>query len=542
MSFAHCIRAAAKRTGALAIFTLFIAGSLSSLAAKPPVPGVRLPLQPLGFPGYTVAMMHAGASMATVHLLDSTHLLFTFSLRSLVPRLVGDDENDSDRLVAAEVVEIPSGKVLARTEWHLHDHGRYLWSVGQGVFVLRSGDDLSTFAPLHGLAAGTAFQRVPLPHRPGHPEIVTGSPDGQIVMLQIQRKNAEEADAGDEQPRRKHTVIEFYRILPPKSPKNPIELVPAGAIGSPGLLHLALDGDGYLWAEDARRNHWEVTFDEYEGKGQDLIAVNSSCSPRLELLSRSEFVVLACGMTDEAQTLSAYGFDGHENWREALGEALQPPTFVTAPAVGRFAMSRLTASSGGPPISGMHTDDATLNQEIRVYGTESGDLLLSVLCTPVLRSPENFDLSADGRTLAVLGRESINLYTLADLSTRDRKDLADVQSMVPPEAHGPVVLRRITRPAVAEQAVSSEETTAPQAPLPSPADAAVVDSSGPTAAATGGSDVSRTKAAAPAVQPTARKAEQAEAAGDAQGGSRKPPTLLAPGETPEFKGPDGNPK
>ncbi|MGI4831314.1 MAG: hypothetical protein ACRYFU_24505, partial [Janthinobacterium lividum] len=249
-----------------------------------------------------------------------------------------------------------------------------------------------------------------------------------------------------------------------------------------------------------------------------------------------------------AQMLSAYGFDGHENWREVFGEPLQPPTFIAAPAVGRFAMSRLTASSQGPPIGGVATDDATLNQEIRVYGTESGDLLLNVLCAPVVRSTENFDLSADGRTLAVLGRDSINLYTLPELTARDRKDLVEVQAMLPPESHGPVNLRRITRPVVAEQAVASEETTAPQPPLPNPTDAAVVGSAGPLAT-TGGSDVSRPKAAAlsPAKATDSGQARgQGPVNGDpvaeADGVPRKPPTLLTPGETPEFKGSNSNPK
>lgn len=531
------------------LLTLLLSASgLSAPAAKPPVPSLRLPLGALGFPGYTVAMMHAGASMATVHLLDKSHLLFTFSLRTLVPRLPGDDDNDSDRLVAGEVIEIPTGKILARTQWHLHDHGRYLWSVGHGVFVLRSGDDLSTFAPMRGLGNGTAFQRTALPHRPGHPELVTGSPDGEIVMLELQHQSEQEEASRDEQPKRKHTVIEFYRIEVPKVAADPVELKSAGVVGSPGLLHLALDGDGYLWAEDGRRNHWSVLFDEYEGKAQDLVAVDSSCSPRMELMSRGEFLLMSCGLNDAAQMLSAYGFDGHENWREVFGESLQPPTFVAAPMVGRFAMSRLTASGGGPPIAGMANDDATLVQEVRVYGTESGDLLLDVPCSPVLRSPENFDLSADGRTLAVLGRDSINLYTLPELTARDRKDLVEVQAMLPPESHGPVNLRRITRPIVAEQAVASEETTAPQPPLPNPADAAVVGVGGPLPT-TGGSDVSRAKPAVAVAgqgtspsQGTGHGPVNGDAVGDADGTPRKPPTLLTPGETPEFKGTSNNPK
>ncbi len=505
--------------------------SLTAGAAKPPVPAVRIPLADLGFPGYRVALMHAGASMATVHLLDKTHLLFTFGIRALVPRLPGDDAKDDDRIVGAEIIQIPTGKILERTEWHLHDHGRYLWNVGHGLFVLRSGDELSTFAPLHGLATHTSFERVSLPHRPGHPELVTGSPDGNIITVELQRKEDPDAEDVGDQPRHKHTTVEFFRILAPESPEQPMQLRGAGAIGSPALLRLALDGDGYLWAEDKERSRWAVSFNEYGGKGQDLATVDSSCNPRLELLSRGEFAVVTCSGNDDSQMLSAYGFDGHENWREPLhGESLQPPTITAAPEGGRFAMSRLLASSSGSPLHTPGLDDGTLSQEIRVYGTESGDLLFSLQCTPVLRTPENFDLSPDGRSLAVLGSDSINLYALPELTANDRKELAEAQAMTPPVNTGPVVLRRITRPIAAETpAIAAEETTAPQPATEAPVVAAP-DVAGGAASSDSG------PAAAPAASPSpAIAAGKTSSNGDATPSPRKPPTLLAPGEAAEYK-------
>ena len=106
-------------------------------------------------------------------------MLFTYSLRSLVPRVPGEEANDSARQVAAVLLEVPSGKVLARTKWRLHDHGQYLWNVGRGVVVVRSGSELSFIAPLEAsLDAGEPLRRYALPHRPGVPVAVQGSPDG----------------------------------------------------------------------------------------------------------------------------------------------------------------------------------------------------------------------------------------------------------------------------------------------------------------------------------------------------------------------------
>ncbi len=535
------------------IAALLFAYAAGSPAETPPKPAVRVPLNELGFPGYAVSLFHAGASMATVHVLDGSHLMFTYSLRSLVPRLPGDDANDTDRQVAAVLIEVPSGKVLARTKWHLHDHGRYLWSVGGGVFVVRTGSDLSVVAPLQGLAAGAEpFRRYPLPHRPGLPVMIEGSPDGKIVTVELESEK--QAAAGDEATngtrKRKHYTVEFFRLTPGPSLKDPIGVAGAGAVGSPGLLRLPIDGDGYLWAEDGQRGKWTVSFNEFGGKQEKLAPVLSSCHPRLSLLSRSQFLAETCRGSDQEPMLAAYGFDGHENWQEQFGEALQPPTIALAPGAGRFAMSRLLASSGGAPVSGLANDDP-ISQEIRVYQTESGDMLLHVHCVPAVRSAENFDLSPDGKTLAVLGPETLDLYRLPELSARDRKDLAEAQAMTPPEGTGSVLLAHITRPIETSQEVDGGgDVAAASTPAAAPVivGAPAVAPASSVSASPGAGRVS-SPAAAPETSGRAAAMQGSGglaagiAGGDAVGDApRKPPSLLKPGEAPEFKGQSGAPK
>ena len=552
---------AATRQGWHLGAVLLICLGARAVAERPPVPALRIPLEQLGFPGYPVALLHAGASMATVHLLDRTHVLFTFSLRSLVRRLPDEGESDTGRMVAGEIVELPSGKVLARTEWRLRDHGRYLWSAGQGLFVLRSGRELSVFAPLRGLEHGKAFERIALPHRSGTPELIESSPDGKILTVQLQHPEEErnETAEGDEQSRRKRTTIEFYRLSesePEKSepekgqpekrepekrpsergqPDHLVQVQHAGVIGAPGFLRLSVDGDGYLWAEEQRHNAWAVSFNEYEGKPQSLAQVDSTCAPTLRLLSRSEFATLSCGAGDGSR-LASFGFDGHLNWDEPLDATLQAPTFATAPLAGRFALSRVyadsTAAAAAAPLGGV-------GEEIRVYGNESGDLLLRVNCAPVERTAENFDLSADGRTLAVLGSKSLDLYTLPELNAHDLKAMAEVEGMRPPEAHGPVVLRRITRP-IHEGSNETEETVHEEgeSAIPDAVQPAEVVAGGGSAAGSGqtvgSSEGSPSRQRSDALDPRAEPA-----AADAP---RKPPTLLNPGESPQFKPPGGAPQ
>ncbi len=525
-----------QRSFAALLLAIVAWQTTSAHAETPAKPALRLPLAGLGFPGYAVSLLHAGASMATVHALDSSHVLFTYSLRSLVPRLPGDDVNDSDREVAAVLVETPSGKVLARTKWHLHDHGRYLWSVGRGVFVVRVGSDLSVLAPLQQLqAGGEPFRRFALPHRPGLPVLVAGSPDGRMLMAELESERPAAAnDENEAAHKRKHYVMEFFRLNVGETSATQIKIEGAGAVASPVLLRLAMDGDGYLWAEDAQRGKWTVSFNEFGGKQQRIAPVLSSCSPRLSLLSRSEFLVETCRGSEQQPMLAAFGFDGHENWQEPFGETLQPPTLAMAPNAGRFAMSRLVASSDGAPVSGLANGDP-LAQEIRVYQTGSGDLLLRVPCAPAVRSAENFDLAPDGTFLVVLGSQTLDLYRLPELSAKDRKDLAEAQTMTPPVGSGPVVLAGITRPIAAPESVGGGETVRAadeetgkltQAPVAAPAKA-------PAAGTLPASHSSGSQAAS---------AVAASEAGDAPAAARKPPTLLKPGESPDFKGQTGTPQ
>jgi hypothetical protein len=527
-----------------AVLTCGLGPGLVVHAEAPPKPAFRVPLKELGFPGYVTSLMHVGASVAGVHMLDDSHALFTYSMRSLVPRLPGDDANDTDRQVGAVLVELPSGKVLARTKWHLHDYGQYLWSLRGGNFVVRSGSELSLIAPLQSLAAGDdPFLRIALPHRNGHPEMVVGSPDGKVITVELSSA-AEPGPEDDGMARkRKHYTLEFFRLRSLAKGVLP-EISGAGAVGSPVPLHLPLDGDGYLWAEDGERGKWSVTFNEFGGKQQRITSLLSSCHPRLDLLSRSQFLAETCRGSDQRPMLAAYGFDGHENWEEEFGEALQPPMLKLAPEAGRFALSRLSASTGGGGTSSGSTlaGDDTVGQELRVYQTESGDLLFHLQCVPAMRSSENFDLSPDGRTLVLLGPETLDFYKLPELSAKDRKELAEVQTMTPPMGAGPVLLTRITRPIAAPE----EPAGRPAPDLGADRGERAAQTSEPSGKGTVETQAGASSAGEPRAGMVAADVGRVSAApaggAPAETEARKRPTLLNPGEHPEFKGQSSNPQ
>jgi hypothetical protein len=101
----------------------------------------------------------AGSSMLTVDFVDKDHLLITFGVRRLMKREPDPPPDDDDRTVGAVLVELPSGKVLARTEWRLHDRWQYLWNLGHGRFLLRVRDSLTILAPMEAANRDDAFGR-----------------------------------------------------------------------------------------------------------------------------------------------------------------------------------------------------------------------------------------------------------------------------------------------------------------------------------------------------------------------------------------------
>jgi hypothetical protein len=505
-------------------------------------PWAQVSLDSIGFPGVSASFLQIGASMLTVHILDDSHLLVTFSTRDLVPRLADDPKTDDDRMVAAEIVDLPSGKVAARTVWHMHDHARYLWKLGDGRFLVRIGNRLSTMMPLANLNSKDPFERTVFPDQQYRPSVVVVSPGGRLVTLESVvsyvnpdgRAEALLGDVGADRPVT-HTVVQFFRMSDVQRPESAgggssLQVVAAGVVTAAEPVVLPVDGDGYLWAEETANSVWSMSFNEFGGKAIDLGNVRSSCIPRLQMVSRAEFLALTCQGTDSNVKMASYGLDGRETWEEGMGD-LSAPIFAFAPAAARFAMSRATV--GVPSLTvGSSGDQGTVaQQEVRVYQNASGDLLLKVDCSPIFKSGENFDLSSDGLMAAVVRKGAIAAYKLPAPGKEDREDMLEVAKFAPPPADGRVSLTRLT----AEVAKGGAGAAAASA-------AATADGKAGTAAVgqTAGGQVEPMPTAgrgAPGSQgviaTAALRSAEPNIAGVA-GAARKPPTLLKPGEKPEF--------
>jgi len=507
---------------------------LARAADKQPVPWVRISLVKLGFPGVSPGFLNVGASVLTVNFLDDDHLLVTYGMRGLVKRIEGDPDTDEDREVAAEVVDVPSGKIEARTEWHLHDHARYLWPLGHGRFVLRVGGSLSTFAPLANLHKNP-FLRVAFPTRGLFVQGIVASPDGGVVTVEsvVPQQRSGVATWADVQGAQRATVLDLYRLIGEGTENSPMEITSPQSVRAAQPMTFPIDEDGFIWVTNESRDpsEWTASFHAFApaGKKNPVVVgqIHSSCLPRMLIASKSEYVSIACLGADTHMKLATYGFDGHENWEEPM-DMDSSIAFAFAPSAGRFAMSRimneLTPAPGLMP-NGVPPDQQ-FKQEVRVYQTESGDLVLKATTTPPFKTAENFDLSADGRLAALVRNGEIAIYQLPAPTEHDRKAMEEVAKYAPPPGGNAAI--SLAGVVVQERPGETVAGSAPRVASPVVPAAGAAGASASVASIPGASNPTAADNAAQATAPVAKTAADAASA-------RKPPTLLLPGEQAEFK-------
>ncbi len=112
----------------------------------------------------------------SVDFVDADHLLFTFNNKKLFKRHPECPPAHGDRLVHAAVLEISTSKVVKEVDWYLHDHSRYLWSLGNGHFLLRKLNSL--------YIVDSSLQETVLPIFPADLLWVSVTPDGKQIVIE----------------------------------------------------------------------------------------------------------------------------------------------------------------------------------------------------------------------------------------------------------------------------------------------------------------------------------------------------------------------
>jgi hypothetical protein len=418
-------------------------------AAKPEPP-LRIPLENFGFQPLSSQFLLNGSSMLTLHYVDDKHLLLTFVVHRLIPRLPDEPEDDQDRVVEAFLLELPTGHTLARTTWHLHDHAQYLWNLGHGHFLLRIRDSLTTFAPLANLATSEPFAQQPfLVSAERRLAALILSPDADLLIIETVKRTPPAPKSrppilgptprpSPQLTERDPVQINFYRIHSGEG-GGQLQIRPAGAVQTPRAGDIPATTAGYLTVVDQGHQHWAFDFHSYAGKKDELSPFDSTCSPAPLFVSHSEFIAFGCRTGQTRQQLGGFNMRGEEMWEQGLFGDFVAPSIAYAPASGRFALSRIMLHSSAVADQPISADEVS-GQTVVVYQTGTGKQLLRADCSPIERAGQNFALSPNGLALAVIHANAIEIYSLPPLTTKDESDLKLARSIEPPENDLPVNL------------------------------------------------------------------------------------------------------
>ena len=531
--------------------------SLLFAAPKLPESPRHIPLGPLGYFPPQAQFLAAGSSLFTLHYMDDHHLLVTFTVRRLMPRIAEDPPEDMDHTVDALLLETPSGRILARTTWRLHDHAHYLWNLGGGRFLLRIRDTFTTFAPLDA----EPFTQYPFLALSRRVVSVQLSTDSQVLLIQsVKYRPAEskpppapfKAGPPDPKPNPPHesdstpVQIDFYRLALTALPRP--HLIPrvAGRISARTPVYLPLLSTGYINVVDQGRQHWAFDFNFHSGKVIELAAFDSSCRPRPVLVSTTQFLAFGCHGGTSPQTIGAFNLRGDQMWEQHLFDNYFAPTFSFAPQSGRFAFGRLSTLL--PVTANEITSGLISSQTVVVYQTESGRELLKVLCDPIQRAGQNFDLSPDGNTLAIVNAQNIDLYTVPPATIKEIAADKLTRALNPQDADPDVRVTLTPKKSTKAKASPGSDNndldntmgtaldtpTQPPSgiPVPPPSSPAALAPNTPAAPSPDPAPQQKAPTSPPQPQP---QPEQVSPADPSPQEPRKPPTLYNPGEAPKTK-------
>jgi hypothetical protein len=457
-----------RRLLALALFVVAVATPLLARSSDPPL---RIPLDPLGFQPLPPQFLLAGSSLLTLHYVDDTHLLITFNVHRLLSRLPDDPEDDQDHNVDVLLLELPTGRVLAHTSWRLHDHGQYLWNLGRGRFLLRIRDTVTFFAPLANLASGEPFRQQAFLNTDNRRiAVIDISPDNTLLTVEtvkrtppVPRPKTPLFGPTPPAPAPQFTSVQinFYRIPQGDDATQNLHPIYAGILRTNGTGTIPALGAGYLAVIDEGHQHWAFDFHSFAGKTLELSPFDSVCRPIPRWVSRSQFIAFGCRTGSSRQLLGSFNLRGQEPWEQGLfGEYINPSISISS-SRGRFALGRVMVHTAVTPEQ-MPVPDQMGAQTVVVYQAESGRQLLHAECSPVEPAGQNFSLSPDGLSLALVHDDAIEVYRLPELTDKESAEVKLAQADVPEDSGLPVQFTAAIKSQEAE-ANSGTEAAAPPA-------------------------------------------------------------------------------
>jgi hypothetical protein len=370
-----------------------------------PQPALRIPVEPLGYRPPGKLYLLARYSSSSLDFIDATHLLLTFREPRLLSR--GQSTGGLDQVIHADVLELPTGKVVAEDQWLMHDRGRYLWRLANDKVMLRIG------ARLYEMDSKLHLK--PLFASPTELEEVEISPDGKVLVLESELEKhtpeeherlAKKAALSGSKPPSEDVQIRMMRLDQPK-------LMLSARADVAGDLPATIDG--FFTQERLKEGVWNIRFHPYEKPeptGGDIVAqIDSACEPSEKVLNQQSVLVLSCRPGHDDRFVAAYSLKSQKLWDGRWQSNFTWPAFRMAQDGASVAISWLALShavSARDPIN----DDEVQNQVLSVLDSRTGSLRIALLLKPIVSAGGNFALSSDGNRLAVLNRGAIEVYDL----------------------------------------------------------------------------------------------------------------------------------
>lgn len=386
-------------------------------ASKPASPSIQLPLELLGYRPMTSGMaLRAGYTSATVHFIDDTHLLVTYTAKKLLKRMPDQRETDDDHFVRVLVLSLPDGKVMREAEWRLHDRAPYLWALPQGHFLLRIRNDLYSLDPLGNFDPLRLGQRL-LVESDDDIEALQFSPQRDLILMETTpaRKIGDDPTDQKERP----VKASFYGV--DIAPDGAVRLKNRGRAESRSAFSLSFTSMGILETVREDRTHWGFDFHGYNGAKMELGGFTSTCRPNSMFLSDAEFFAFGCRGGDERKLMGGFNLSAEAKWVFTTDDEPFWLAVESSPATGRFAVRNTLTTAVGPPNPGIQADTLEpRSEEIRVYGNREGEELLRVYATPVQRPAGNFAISPDGMQVVVFQGTQLNIYRLPPLTSAEK--------------------------------------------------------------------------------------------------------------------------
>lgn len=527
-------------SGAIVLAQLCVPASALGVGPRTPEPAIRISLESLGFQAPPARVAALGGTLVTVNFVDDTHLLVTFYTRALMPRLPDAQPEDSDGMVAAQLLELPSGKVLGKTEWRLRDRDPYLWAIGHGRFLLRIRNRLTLLDPLGNLAQGDPFRQEmfgefkrrigyltvspggdlltveTLP--PAKPKLTGGAASTAALAATVPKDKSTDAPT---EPRKPEVQVLFFRLELNRKEGQAERLRGrnAGGLLTQALVSVPVSSEGFIGATKESATAYDFDFITHTGNKTELAAFDTTCTPHPYFVSRSEFVALGCHGAPDKPELGGFNLKGEHAWIEVLAGDHLGPIILGSPASGRFVLSRITLNGAFIDPQNVVPEEMA-GQEVSVRQNHDGRLLLKLQASPIQRAGGNFDLSPGGMEMVIVRAGNVEIYRLPPLTPKDQKQMKLAAEMEPSRNDARIVLSDKAR----NHEIVHAESTSQE-----------VDENAGAGTAPAAEQVSAASTATGQTRPVEKNSPGAapvsapsETSGDAPQEHRKPPTLYDP--------------